>query len=196
MIVVDTNSRSILFTLSLRSPALAIDESYDKARLRRARCFIASGAFESGIRDLRQILRSSPEREDISIEIEEAQASFDAWKQELKAEKERERVREERNRKKKEEEARAKREKKFPSGGQCPPRKTEADFYSLLGVSRIAHVNEIKKAFHKLALKYHPDKNGDGGAEEMFKKINEAYQTLSDESLRNSYDINLSYRFR
>ncbi len=59
------------------------------------------------------------------------------------------------------------------------------DYYELLGVSKTASKDEIKKAFHKLAHKHHPDKGGD---EARFKEINEAYQTLSDEQKRAQYD--------
>ena len=63
------------------------------------------------------------------------------------------------------------------------------DYYEILGVSRNATKIEIKKAYRKLAMKYHPDKNpGDEEAEEMFKKINEAYQVLSDDEKRAIYD--------
>ena len=54
------------------------------------------------------------------------------------------------------------------------------DFYKILGVSRSATDEELKKAYHKLAIKYHPDKNKDPGAEEKFKEIAEAYHVLSD----------------
>ena len=60
------------------------------------------------------------------------------------------------------------------------------DFYEILGVEKKASKEEIKKAFHKLAHKHHPDKNG--GDDKKFKKVNEAYQTLSDDSKRAQYD--------
>ncbi|MFA6189965.1 MAG: molecular chaperone DnaJ [Candidatus Staskawiczbacteria bacterium] len=59
------------------------------------------------------------------------------------------------------------------------------DYYELLGVQKTASEDEIKKAFHKLAHKYHPDKGGD---EKKFKEINEAYQVLSDKQKRAQYD--------
>lgn len=63
------------------------------------------------------------------------------------------------------------------------------DYYKLLGVSKGAGKDELKKAYRKLALKYHPDQNkGDKNAEEMFKKINEAYAVLSDDQKRKQYD--------
>ena len=63
------------------------------------------------------------------------------------------------------------------------------DYYKTLGVERSASDQEIKKAYRKLAMKYHPDKNpGDKQAEEKFKDINEAYQVLSDSEKRGRYD--------
>ena len=64
-----------------------------------------------------------------------------------------------------------------------------ADYYSILGVSKNASGGDIKKAYRKLAVKYHPDKNpGNKEAEEKFKQINEAYEVLSDEEKRKKYD--------
>lgn len=60
------------------------------------------------------------------------------------------------------------------------------DYYKVLGVDKTASKEEIKRAFHKLAHKYHPDKKG--GDEKKFKEINEAYQTLSDDEKRSQYD--------
>ena len=54
------------------------------------------------------------------------------------------------------------------------------DYYKILGVSRKATDNEIKKAYRKMALKYHPDKNKAPDAEEKFKDIAEAYEVLMD----------------
>lgn len=64
-----------------------------------------------------------------------------------------------------------------------------SDFYNVLGVSKSATPEEIKKAYRKLAVKYHPDKNPDDAtAQDKFKKISEAYETLSDEKKRGIYD--------
>lgn len=60
------------------------------------------------------------------------------------------------------------------------------DYYHLLGVEKGASKDDIKKAFYKLAAKYHPDKKG--GDEAKFKEVNEAYQVLSDEKKRKEYD--------
>ena len=64
------------------------------------------------------------------------------------------------------------------------------DYYEVLGVSKTASDEEIKKAYRAKALQYHPDKNqGNASAEEMFKKINEAYSVLSDSKKRADYDL-------
>lgn len=64
------------------------------------------------------------------------------------------------------------------------------DYYRLLGVSKNASKEELKKAFRKLAMKYHPDKTkGDKASEEKFKKINEAYAVLSNDEKRKQYDM-------
>ncbi len=64
------------------------------------------------------------------------------------------------------------------------------DYYSILGVNRKATEDEIKKAFRKLAVKYHPDKNPNNKeAENKFKEVNEAYEVLSDKEKRKKYDL-------
>lgn len=63
------------------------------------------------------------------------------------------------------------------------------DYYEVLGVDRTSSTEQIKKAYRKLAMKYHPDVNKEPGAEDRFKEINEAYEVLSDETKRKNYDM-------
>ena len=65
---------------------------------------------------------------------------------------------------------------------------TKRDYYEVLGIDRNATGEEIKRAFRKLAFKYHPDHNRDGDAGEKFKEVNEAYEVLSDNDKRAAYD--------
>ncbi|HQC29581.1 MAG TPA: DnaJ domain-containing protein, partial [Methylotenera sp.] len=63
------------------------------------------------------------------------------------------------------------------------------DYYEVLGVNKDASEEEIKKAYRKLAMKYHPDRNPDNPkAEEQFKEAKEAYEMLSDDQKRAAYD--------
>ena len=63
-----------------------------------------------------------------------------------------------------------------------------SDFYSVLGVARDASGAEIKKAYRDLAKKFHPDRNPDKSAEQKFKEITEAYEVLSDDQKRATFD--------
>jgi len=65
---------------------------------------------------------------------------------------------------------------------------SERDYYDILGVSKGTSQAEIKKAYRKLALQYHPDRNKSAGANGKFKEINEAYEVLSDVKKRQTYD--------
>ena len=66
---------------------------------------------------------------------------------------------------------------------------TKRDYYEVLGVARTGSEEEIKKAYRKLALKYHPDKNpGNKEAEEKFREATEAYEILKDSQKRSQYD--------
>lgn len=66
----------------------------------------------------------------------------------------------------------------------------KTDYYDILGVSKTASADEIKKAYRKQALEWHPDKHATDkeAAEKRFKEINEAYQVLSDTNKRSQYD--------
>lgn len=78
-----------------------------------------------------------------------------------------------------------------PSGSSSSSSSAVVTHYSVLGIARASSSGEVKKAFHRLALKFHPDKNKEAGAEEMFKKVSEAYNVLSDHSARRLYDAEL-----
>ncbi|HRN48508.1 MAG TPA: DnaJ domain-containing protein, partial [Niabella sp.] len=66
---------------------------------------------------------------------------------------------------------------------------SKRDYYEILGVSKSASADEIKKAYRKVAMQYHPDRNpGDKAAEEKFKEAAEAYEILSDADKRAQYD--------
>src|SRR5256714_10627535 len=62
------------------------------------------------------------------------------------------------------------------------------DYYTILGVNRDASEEDIKKAYRKLAMKHHPDRNPDKGSEEKFKEAKEAYEVLTDARKRQAYD--------
>eukprot|EP00092_Neocalanus_flemingeri_P067622 GFUD01082565.1.p1 GENE.GFUD01082565.1~~GFUD01082565.1.p1 ORF type:complete len:231 (-),score=51.11 GFUD01082565.1:118-810(-) len=66
------------------------------------------------------------------------------------------------------------------------------DFYKELGVNRTATTKEIRKAFRKLAIIFHPDKNKEEGADEIFKSLNEANEVLNNEESRKNYDTELT----
>jgi hypothetical protein len=69
------------------------------------------------------------------------------------------------------------------------------DYYTILGLPRRSTNDDIKKAYRKLALVYHPDRNADPGGESVFKEINEAYETLGDPDKRRVYDQRLENPF-
>ncbi|XP_055337540.1 dnaJ homolog subfamily B member 6-B-like [Paramacrobiotus metropolitanus] len=82
------------------------------------------------------------------------------------------------------------------SMGESAQKKTAAkpvSYYKVLGVEKTATEKDIKKAFRKLALKYHPDKNKEEDAEEKFRQVAQAYETLSDPKKRKEYDMMSSY---
>ena len=63
-----------------------------------------------------------------------------------------------------------------------------SDYYEILGVTRNADKEELKRAYRRLARKYHPDVNKDPEAEDRFKEINRAYEALSEPELKSRYD--------
>ncbi|GER52977.1 DnaJ [Striga asiatica] len=69
----------------------------------------------------------------------------------------------------------------------------EDDCYDLLGVSQSANASEIKKAYYKLSLKHHPDKNSDPESKKLFVKIANAYEILKDEATREQYDYAIAH---
>lgn len=69
----------------------------------------------------------------------------------------------------------------------------EDDCYDLLGVTQSANASEIKKAYYKLSLKYHPDKNPDPESRKLFVKVANAYEILKDESTREQYDYAIAH---
>src|ERR1700744_6178486 len=63
------------------------------------------------------------------------------------------------------------------------------DYYETLGVAKGANADDLKRAYRKMAMQYHPDRNaGDKGAEQKFKDVNEAYDVLKDDQKRAAYD--------
>ena len=70
-----------------------------------------------------------------------------------------------------------------------PQKNQKRDFYEILGISKKASTEEIKKAYKQMALKYHPDRNKEENATELFKEISEAYSVLSNEDTRKKYDL-------
>ena len=77
------------------------------------------------------------------------------------------------------------------AGGPVSQVAANATHYSVLGVGQGASAGEVKKAYLKLALKFHPDKNKEAGAEERFKRIVEAKEVLTDAAARRTYDAEL-----
>jgi DnaJ-class molecular chaperone len=68
------------------------------------------------------------------------------------------------------------------------------DYYSALGLNKNASIDEIRKSFRTLALKYHPDKNKDEGSKDKFMRIVEAYEVLSDASGKKNYDDSITIK--
>src|SRR6187549_1224274 len=64
----------------------------------------------------------------------------------------------------------------------------QRDYYEVLGVERSVDAAELKRAYRKLAMEYHPDRNKSDGAADQFKEINQAYEVLSDDQKRAAYD--------
>ena len=69
----------------------------------------------------------------------------------------------------------------------------DLDYYEILGVARDASLDTIKRSYHELVRKYHPDVNQNSGSAEMFLSIQEAYEQLKEPEKRKKYDLELSH---
>jgi len=170
-------------------------KSFKKPYLRRARGYVQQQRYRSAISDYENYLAHSSFL--AMTESYKVRQELEAAKRLQRERVERERA--ERRRKRREEEQRQRRrqqeyQERFHRShsynyGQQQAAPSEQDHYKVLGVSKQATQAQIKKAYHKLALKYHPDKNKAAGAAETFKKVNDAYQVVGDKEQRQQYDL-------
>jgi len=172
--------------------ALELVPTYTRARVRRARVHIAMCRFEAALIDLEEAYKEK-QQECILKEIQFVK------EQQRKQQREREAKEQERSRARSAKyEQRQHQQSNFENQNTRNEPSASGDFYAILGISAQANKESIRKAYLKLALKYHPDKAGahDVMAEERFKKIATAYETLKDPTKRQSYDAQQSQRFR
>eukprot|EP01135_Chromosphaera_perkinsii_P002851 Nk52_evm6s229 gene=Nk52_evmTU6s229 len=129
--------------------AIELDETYEKAYLRRAKCYMDSEMFEEAVREYERVSNMSQGNTNVRQLLKDAKLALKKSKRK--------------------------------------------DYYKILGVGQNANDSEIKKAYKKMALKYHPDKNQGSEeekieAEKLFKDVSEAFTVLSDSQKRARYD--------
>jgi len=159
------------------SIAIDLNTKYVRAYVRRARIRVAIGENASAARDFEQALRLEPNPQ-VESELQAVKAAIHRQQQ---ADKQRAY----------EQYQRQQREYDYYQQQYCEPERDATDHYSVLGISRTASLDEVKKAYRTLALKHHPDKASEGDrdkAEKKFKEISEAYGVLSDDQKRKEYD--------
>jgi DnaJ family protein C protein 7 len=189
------------FTDAINDSSLALEVSvhHVKARLRRARCYVATKTWSRALADFSAVLeamRSGQSHAGPGARVDATVASIEAEAATVKqkmADEERERRQREREREQ-ERQRNARNQwqsNNFGSGSTArrAPSPKPPDYYSILGVGRDFNEADLKKAYRLKALETHPDKGGDA---ERFKLVAEAYNTLNDRAARSSHDIKVA----
>ncbi|RLN91294.1 hypothetical protein BBJ28_00018276 [Nothophytophthora sp. Chile5] len=202
--------------------ALQRKAQYSRALLRRARCYVALSKFQEAVKDFDRYLREHPgdsssgQAEDIRRERNEAKAAIAKTREEARkreaAKKRAEREQRQRraqhwdqswddskfyeNFRRGSSSSSSSRFKSAGASGRSSfmEKKTQRrTHYDVLGLEKVATCDQIKKAYRKLALVYHPDKSNTASHVDLFKEMTAAYNVLSDESARAKYDRELVY---